>query len=458
MQTAAAYIRVSTEDQTEYSPESQKKRIREYASSHQLNLPDYYIYTDEGISGRSASKRPAFQEMIRTAKQKPRPFDCILVWKFSRFARNRQDSIFYKTLLRRDCGVDVISITEQLSPDPTSILIEALLEAMDEYYSINLAQEVRRGITEKYSRGGVTSPPPFGYRMGNDEFEPDTSRALLVPALFQKYRDGQTLRELCRWLSEMGVCTRRGNPFSPRTLRYLLSNPVYLGLHRMRGNPEVPGNHPPLISRELFLQVQDKLAQSRNRYAPQNSSAGSAYMLQGLARCSFCGSVLTKSSHHSLQCSRYAHGLCPESHSVSLPLFRQTVLKALEEDFSGCSFSFPLFPPKGQTAGNPYAGASRLEKQLARIEAAYESGIDTLEEYARKKQEWLRRQEAFRNEKSRQISFSEEKKICLPANILWQWFREDLISPRLQNRLLSCILSSVVFDRKSSSVCLHYRT
>ena len=133
MKTAAAYIRVSTEEQTEFSPDSQIKKIREYAKSHDIHIPEEYVFLDEGISGRSAAKRPAFQRMIKMARQTPRPFEVILVWKFSRFARNRQDSILYKSMLRKECGVDVVSITEQLSKEPTAILIEALLEAMDEY-------------------------------------------------------------------------------------------------------------------------------------------------------------------------------------------------------------------------------------------------------------------------------------------------------------------------------------
>ena len=121
MKTGAAYIRVSTEDQIEYSPDSQLKKIQEYAHSHQILLPKHLIFQDEGISGRSARKRPAFMKMIGMAKQTPRPFDVILVWKFSRFARSRQDSILYKSMLRKDCGINVISITEQLSDDPTAI-------------------------------------------------------------------------------------------------------------------------------------------------------------------------------------------------------------------------------------------------------------------------------------------------------------------------------------------------
>ena len=146
MKIGAAYVRVSTEDQIEFSPDSQIKKIKEYAKQNDIILPEEFIFIDEGISGKYAKKRPEFMKMIGTAKMKPKPFDVILVWKFSRFARNRQDSIVYKSMLRKDYNVDVVSITEQLSNDPTSILIEALLEAMDEYYSINLAQEVKRGM------------------------------------------------------------------------------------------------------------------------------------------------------------------------------------------------------------------------------------------------------------------------------------------------------------------------
>ena len=150
---AAAYIRVSTDDQIEYSPESQIKAIREYAKRNGYVLPNEFIFMDEGISGKTAGKRPAFMKMIGLAKTTPKPFDAILLWKFSRFARNREDSIVYKSMLRKQLGIDVISISENLGDDKMSILFEAMIEAMDEYYSINLAEEVKRGMTEKAKRG-----------------------------------------------------------------------------------------------------------------------------------------------------------------------------------------------------------------------------------------------------------------------------------------------------------------
>lgn len=94
MRIGAAYIRVSTDDQMELSPDSQLKQIKEYANAHDILLsPDYIFREDEGRSGRNAAKRPEFQRMIGLAKAKPKPFDIILLWKFSRFARNREDSV-----------------------------------------------------------------------------------------------------------------------------------------------------------------------------------------------------------------------------------------------------------------------------------------------------------------------------------------------------------------------------
>lgn len=101
MQTAAAYIRVSTKDQTELSPDSQIRLVRDYAKAHGMILPEEYIFRDDGLSGRKAEKRPAFMRMIAAAKEKPRPFDVILLWKYSRFARNQEESIVYKSLLKR---------------------------------------------------------------------------------------------------------------------------------------------------------------------------------------------------------------------------------------------------------------------------------------------------------------------------------------------------------------------
>ena len=208
-QIAAAYIRVSTEDQAEYSPDAQLVEIRKYAAAHGYIIPNEFVFLDEGISGKHTGKRQAFQQMIGLAKTKPKPFDAVLLWKFSRFARNREDSIVYKSMLRRQLGIEVISISEPLTDDKTSILMEAIIEAMDEYYSINLAEEVKRGMTEKARRGGLQSTPPFGYRVEHNVLVPVPEEAALVQSIFQRFRDGEGLFPLAKWLNSLGAKTAR---------------------------------------------------------------------------------------------------------------------------------------------------------------------------------------------------------------------------------------------------------
>ena len=103
--------------------------------------------------------------MIGMAKADEPPFSVILVWKFSRFARNQEESIVYKSMLKKQHSVDVVSITEPLIDGPFGTLIERIIEWMDEYYSINLSTEVIRGMTEKALRGGYQCTPPLGMNL-----------------------------------------------------------------------------------------------------------------------------------------------------------------------------------------------------------------------------------------------------------------------------------------------------
>ena len=93
IKNAAAYIRVSTHMQDELSPDAQKRLLADYAKANNLILSNEHIFIEKGISGKKADNRPEFMRMISMAKHKPTPFNVILVWKFSRFARNQEESI-----------------------------------------------------------------------------------------------------------------------------------------------------------------------------------------------------------------------------------------------------------------------------------------------------------------------------------------------------------------------------
>ncbi|WP_312942484.1 recombinase family protein, partial [Oscillibacter sp.] len=232
---AAAYIRVSTEDQTELSPSSQLVEIRKWAAKNGWIIPDEYVFVDEGISGRKVTGRDAFRHLIGTAKLKPKPFDAILLWKFSRFARNRDDAVFYKSVLRKQLHIEVLSISEPIAEGKLGILMEALIEAMDEYYSINLAEEVKRGMEEKHRRGELQSNPSYGYTVEDNVLIPKEPEAAYIKEIFRRFCQGEGFYPIAKWLNSIGVRTHRGNLFENRTVEYILRNPVYIG--KLRWNP-----------------------------------------------------------------------------------------------------------------------------------------------------------------------------------------------------------------------------
>ena len=396
---AAAYIRVSTDEQTEYSPDTQLAEIRKYAAAHGYLVPDEFVFVDEGISGKHTGKRQAFQQMIGLAKTKPKPFDAVLLWKFSRFARNREDSIVYKSMLRRQLGIEVISISEPLADDKTSILMEAIIEAMDEYYSINLAEEVKRGMTEKARRGGLQSTPPFGYRVEEHMLVPVPEEAALVQALFQRFQAGEGLFPLAKWINSLGVTTHRGGRFENRTVEYILRNPAYIG--KLRWNPSgrtcrdftneniilSDAQHEPLISQELWDAVQVRMAQVKAQHKYHGRPLSEARdWVTGLVRCSSCGTTLIFAKPHYWKCNNYVRGGCKTSQHISDEKLKGMILSRMQYDASGASpLSYTVVrsrPEQLDEAAMLREQQKQLTVRLARLREAYLAGVEDLSGYS----------------------------------------------------------------------------
>lgn len=396
MKIAAAYIRVSTEEQTELSPDSQIKLIREYAKQHDMTIPDEFIFRDDGISGRTTAKRPGFNKMIGTAKQKPRPFELILLWKFSRFARNREDSIVYKSMLKK-LGIDVVSISEPVGDDKMSVILEAMLEAMDEYYSINLSEEVKRGMLESVSRGHCVSPAPYGYVKKDRMLHIIPEQAEIVKRIYYDFLSGKDRLTITRELNAEGCRTKQGNLFDKRTIDYILNNPVYKGYMRFTPGYKCSGigwkkykdkmiiykgEHEPIIPPDIWDKVNERYRQLTADYKAKIPDAARKHelMLRGLLKCSDCGSTLVY-TQYGYQCGFYTRGKCKHSHYVRENKINEAVINALRTlDVGKCEIS----PP----ARSEYTAPDNTDKLIAaeknklrRITEAYQAGIDTLDEY-----------------------------------------------------------------------------
>ncbi len=475
MKIAAAYIRVSTDDQLEYSPDSQLEKIREFAKRNEMILPEEYIFReDEGISGKKAEKRPEFMRMIGTAKKKPKPFDVIIVWKFSRFARNRQDSIVYKSMLRKQCGIDVVSVTEQLGDDKMSIIVEAMIEAMDEYYSINLAEEVRRGMNEKVSRGEPVSIPAFGYVIKNKQYYIDPDTAPLVKMIFHDFIGGMGYRAIATKLNAMGVRTRRGGLWEVRTVEYILRNPVYIG--KIRWNPKrktrrnyddpdiivIDGSHERILDDATWQQAQERLAKNKVMYGKfAGRKKARIHMLQGLVKCSACGRTLTPSNEIAMQCQGYAHGKCNSSHSVVIARLEDMVLTALQENLRSGEIHIvqKAAPQEEHVAQAIEHQISREKSKLIRVKEAYENGIDSIEEYKGNKQkitERIAQLEASRPQKEPPKQEVLAKRFRSRHKNVMEQLQDPHISLKEKNTLLRSFIDKIVFDRIAGRVELFY--
>lgn len=425
LKTAACYIRVSTDKQEELSPASQLKEIRKWAKDNGYILTDDYIFMEnEGISGRKADKRLEFQRMIATAKVKPKPFDAIIVWKFSRFARNQEESTFYKGLLRKKLGIDVISISEPVIEGMFGRLIEMIIEWFDEYYSVNLSGEVMRGMTEKAMRGGYQSDTAYGYRMNKDTGIPEiiTEEAEIVRIIFDMGCDiSNSYYDICQRLNQMGAKTKRGNSWEIRTVKYVLSNPFYIGKirwnrqhhesHTIKDKSQwiiADGRHEPIISQEKWDMAQDIMSKRSLRGRPKMRPMSTKHWLSGLIKCDACGSSLFlgatgKNGMRSLQCGSYQKGKCSVSHSITEQKIADGLVAALSDILeSSKPIEYTRITSKADAYDRSFYknALAKLAQKEKRVKQAYRDGIDTIEEYKENKAILQAEREKIENEYS----------------------------------------------------------
>lgn len=482
LRIGAAYIRVSDERQDEYSPDSQLKKIREYAAKEGYMIPDEYVFYDDGISGRSAKKRDDFNRMISIANEKTHPFDNIFVWKFSRFARNQEEAIVFKNLLRKN-GVSVISASESIPEGPFGPMVERFIEFMDEFYSINLSGEVIRGMTEKASRGEPTCAPPFGYIMRDGKYYPDeeSGKANIVREVFTLYASGVRQREIALILADKGVRTRYGKKPEKRWVDYMLHNACFIG--KIRWCPDgtkavskrkldnenimiVDGQHEPLISMELWDKVQkmlDDVKKAYPKYAKKDQKVD--YMLKGLVRCSACGGTLAaagtsgKAKVRCVQCCNYARGSCRTSHSITIPRLEAAFVENLRLAVKAKRFA--IVPKTVKKSDPSYTDFDKLiaveERRLARAKEAYLAEIDTIEQYAQNKKEISERIENLQRRKDKETpreidldAFAEKV-----AGIIEFIERED-VTGAAKNEALHNIIEMVVYEKAKGNLAIYF--
>lgn len=339
----AIYARYSTREQDHSSTiESQLRECRAYARQHGLQVVEDALFIDRALEGTTAEIRTAFKAMIAAAQRTPRPFDVIVVWKFSRFARNREDSALYKGLLRRR-GLEVLSVSEPIDRDSAAgILTEGMIEVIDQFYSARLAEEVHRGQTETALEGFSTGGrAPYGYRrvevvdpkgrtdragrpIHRSTLGIEPVEAAIVQRIFEMYASGLGYTRICKRLNEERILGPWGGTWAGSAVREMLRNDVYrgarvygrtkkvktaTGTRSKRPRPEATrtikeGAHPAIIDPALWERVKNRREAVAAAYREAGCRFGptrgvqTPYLLTGILKCGVCGANF---------CARAAH-------------------------------------------------------------------------------------------------------------------------------------------------------
>lgn len=313
MKRAAIYARVSTVKQAEadLSMPDQIARCRAYCDGKGWTVAR--VYEEPGASALDED-RPVFQRMIEASKDGTGGFDVVVVHSFSRFSRDTLHSELYIRTLRKH-GVELLSISQEVSADPMGEIVRKILNMLDELQSRENAKHTSRAMIANAALGFWNgNRPPYGFRTEVAEMRGKKAKKRLVPdpveaeqvlEIFELAAGRRGLpvgvKAICTYLNERGI-RRRGQAWMLGSLHKLLHDPVYVGKRSFnrvdsrsrRARPPwewVAMSSPAIVPEELFETVQAGLRARRPSVRPSRVTNGPT-LLAGIIRCENCGAAM----------------------------------------------------------------------------------------------------------------------------------------------------------------------
>jgi site-specific DNA recombinase len=309
MTRAAAYVRVSTDEQAEHghSIPAQKRSLLSYAKSQGWEIVEFYV--DDGYSGKDLG-RPAMTRLLADAEAGR--FDLVLVYKLDRLSRRQKDVLYLLEDVFDPAGVGFKSVTETF--DTTTPFGKASLGMMAVFAQLEreqMVQRVKAGLAEATRKGLVNGGiPPYGY-----DYNPEIKgyvvnpvEAEVVRLAFRLYLEGLGTPRIAEYLDAHGYPNRSGKSWANGPLAMMLrGSKRYLGYARWDGQLYEAG-HEAIIDEQTHLAVQAEL---KRRGKDRSWGKG---LLSGLAYCE-CGRALQVHSVRKKRTGKtYRYYLCPDCH------------------------------------------------------------------------------------------------------------------------------------------------
>ncbi len=213
-------------------------------------------------------------------------------------------------LICRESGVHIYSITQPVEPGQDSIASRIMSAFSGHLAAYEVERTRRRSMAGKHAKvakglEAATSQIPYGYRrIARGQplavFEPE---ARWVRYMYEQRTKGKSVFAICQDLTQQGIRTRLGKRFWRSAVTRILTNPFYVGRVIWHGD-DYPGQHEPIITRELWGAVQRiNAARVRDYHHPSQGH----YLLTGFLRCGFCGDAMVYNrSRRYMVCGRYS--------------------------------------------------------------------------------------------------------------------------------------------------------
>lgn len=256
MTKVALYIRVSTVEQARegYSLAAQEKVLRGYCKLKKYQIVN--VYSDEGISGSTITKRPGMLKMLEDARTGA--FNIILVWKLTRFSRSLKDLLNTCDELEK-IDIYLESYSEKFDGrTPAGRLMRGVIGLIAQFERDVLSENVTLGLNERAARGLRTCAYILGYDVikGGD-MAINEKEAEIVRFIFDSYMERKSLSEVAALCREKKYTGKLGRVFVPFVIENILRRFTYCGYYAWHGKPvPVKGNFKPVITVEQYNKVQ----------------------------------------------------------------------------------------------------------------------------------------------------------------------------------------------------------
>lgn len=408
MENAILYVRVSSKEQEleGFSVPAQKKLLKEYCVQKGYRILKEFV----DIETAKKSGRTQFNEMINFAKAN-KLIRHIIVEKTDRLLRNISDYALIDGLMEReDFTINLVKENSLLSRDSRSHekLVFGFKVIMAKNVIDNLSEETKKGMLEKAEQGIYPSFAPYGYmnveESGKRILKPDPNSASYVKKMFELYATGSySLLSLKNKMLADGMVYRNGKNFYKHTVEVILKNEFYTGVFYWKGKKYENAQHKPLISRELFREVQTILTKP-NKY----KSRKNLFAFTNLISCGVCGFSITaqiqKGKYIYYHCSGYK-GNCRQPY-VREEIIEQQIDDVLENfhitDEIQDMVLEELHESMQERFESHIAFAQQIEKQITilqnRIDNAYQDKLDgkiSEEFWERQTKKWMFEKESL---------------------------------------------------------------